>query len=104
MEKMLEKAKGIKGLKKTISTQAKIAGLKYHTEGEKEGMFKVFQKIYLSKVKSLLGFDQCTIFFTGAAPIEKKVKFKCFSLTLFNPFRHSTISYPWTSGLWRCTV
>jgi len=71
-EKMLEKAKDVKGLKKTISKQAKATGLKYHTEGEKEGLFKVFQKIYYSKVKALLGFDQCTHFVTGAAPIEKK--------------------------------
>eukprot|EP00092_Neocalanus_flemingeri_P011916 GFUD01012848.1.p1 GENE.GFUD01012848.1~~GFUD01012848.1.p1 ORF type:complete len:668 (-),score=205.23 GFUD01012848.1:491-2494(-) len=72
MEKMLEKGKDIKGLKKSISKQAKITGLKYHTEGEKEALFKVFQKIYYSKVKALLGFDQCTHYFTGAAPIEKK--------------------------------
>ena len=73
MEKMLEKGKDIKGLKKTISNQAKIAGLKFHTEGEKEGLFKIFQKVYFSKVKSLLGFDQCTHFLSAAAPIDKKV-------------------------------
>eukprot|EP00090_Calanus_glacialis_P001655 TRINITY_DN1118_c0_g1_i1.p1 TRINITY_DN1118_c0_g1~~TRINITY_DN1118_c0_g1_i1.p1 ORF type:complete len:660 (-),score=151.24 TRINITY_DN1118_c0_g1_i1:339-2318(-) len=71
-EKMLEKAKDVKGLKKTISKQAKLTGLKYHQEGDKEGLFKVFQKIYYSKVKALLGFDQCKWFFTGAAPIEQK--------------------------------
>ena len=70
---MLEKAKDVKGLKKTISKQAKLTGLKYHQEGDKEGLFKVFQKIYYSKVKALLGFDQCKWFFTGAAPIEQKV-------------------------------
>jgi len=72
MEKMMEKARDIKGLKKTISKQAKATGLKFHTEGDKEGMFKLFQKIYYSKVKALLGFDQCTHYFSGAAPIDKK--------------------------------
>lgn len=71
-EKMLEKAKDVKGLKKTISKQAKMTGLKFHQEGEGEGLFKVFQKVYYSKVKALLGFDQCKSFFTGAAPIEAK--------------------------------
>lgn len=71
-EKMLEKAKDVKGLKKTISKQAKLTGLKFHQDGEGEVLFKVFQKIYYSKVKALLGFDQCKSFFTGAAPIEQK--------------------------------
>jgi len=72
MEKMLEKAKDIKGLKKAISKQAKITGLKHHTEGDKDGLFKVFQKVYYSKVKALLGFGHCTHYFSGAAPIDKK--------------------------------
>ena len=45
MEKMLDRGKDIKGLKKKISKQAKQTGLKYHTEGEKEGLFKVFIKM-----------------------------------------------------------
>lgn len=72
MEKMLEKAKEVKGLKKAISKQAKLTGLKFHTEGEGDGLFKVFQKIYYSKVKGLLGFGDCKHFFSGAAPIDKK--------------------------------
>ena len=77
MEKMLDRGKVIKGLKKKISKQAKLTGLKYHTEGEKEGLFKVFVKMYFNKVKHILGFDQCTQYFTGAAPIEKKVSWMC---------------------------
>ena len=73
MEKMLEKAKDIKGLKKAISKQAKITGLKHHTEGDNDGLFKVFQKVYYTKVKALLGFVYCTHYFSGAAPIDKKV-------------------------------
>ena len=76
MEKMLEKAKDVKGLKKAISKQAKLTGLKFHTEGEGDGLFKVFQKIYYSKVKGLLGFGDCKHFFSGAAPIDKKVKYE----------------------------
>eukprot|EP00092_Neocalanus_flemingeri_P023238 GFUD01025198.1.p1 GENE.GFUD01025198.1~~GFUD01025198.1.p1 ORF type:complete len:664 (+),score=168.76 GFUD01025198.1:121-2112(+) len=72
MEKLLEKGKDIKGIKKTISKKAKIAGLKFHTEGENEGLYKVYQKIYYSKVKAILGLDLCTHFITGAAPIENK--------------------------------
>ena len=74
---MLDRGKDIKGLKKKISKQAKQTGLKYHTEGEKEGLFKVFVKMYFNKVKHILGFDQCTHYFTGAAPIEKKVSWMC---------------------------
>ena len=75
MEKMLEKAKEVKGLKKTISKQAKETGLKFNLKGEKEMLFKVFQKIYFGKVKELLGFGECKSFFSGAAPIDEKVKF-----------------------------
>jgi len=72
MEKMMEKAKEIKGLKKTISTKAKAVGLKFHTKGSHEAQFKLFQKIYYSKVKDVLGLDQCRLFLSGAAPIDKK--------------------------------
>ena len=70
---MLEKARDIKGLKKTISREAKKVGLKCNTEDKQTTMFKVFQKIYYTKVKTLLGLDQCTLFVTGAAPISREV-------------------------------
>ena len=73
MEKMLEKAREIKGLKKKISREAKRVGLKCNTEDRQTRMFKVFQKIYFSKVKSVLGLDQCVLFITGAAPISREV-------------------------------
>ena len=57
MEKMLEKAREIKGLKKKISREAKRVGLKCNTEERQSTMFKVFQKIYYAKVKTLLGLD-----------------------------------------------
>jgi len=72
MEKMLEKAKDIKGIKKTISKHAKKTGLKYNTQGESEGLYKVFQKIYFSKVKALLGFADSEAFFSAAAPIGEQ--------------------------------
>lgn len=72
MEKMMEKAKDIKGLKKTVSTKAKVVGLKYHTKGSHAAQFKIFEKIYFSKVKELLGFGDCRLFFSGAAPIDRK--------------------------------
>ena len=73
MEKMLEKAREIKGLKKKISREAKRVGLKCNTEERQTTMFKVFQKIYYTKVKTLLGLDQATYFFTAAAPISREV-------------------------------
>ena len=73
MEKMLEKAREIKGLKKKISAEAKRVGLKCNTEDRQTTMFKVFQKIYYTKVKTLLGLDQCILFVTGAAPISREV-------------------------------
>ena len=73
MEKMLEKAREIKGLKKKISREAKRVGLKCNTEERQTTMFKVFQKIYYTKVKTLLGLDQATYFFTAAAPIAREV-------------------------------
>ena len=36
MEKMLKKAKDIKGIKKTVSTKANLAALKYHKTGKGE--------------------------------------------------------------------
>ena len=66
-EKMLEKAKEVKGLKKTVSTKAKEVGLKHNTNGTNAAQFKMFQKIYFSKVKAILGLDECRHFFTGRA-------------------------------------
>ena len=73
MEKMLEKGREIKGLKKKIGREAKKVGLKCNTEERQTTMFKVFQKIYYTKVKTLLGLDQCSLFVTGAAPISREV-------------------------------
>ena len=70
---MLAKGRDIKGLKKTISTKAKEAGLKYHKEGGNDFEYKMYKKIIYSKVRAALGFDECIAFFTGAAPMEKKV-------------------------------
>ena len=70
---MLEKARDIKGLKKKVSQAAKKVGLKCNTEERETTMFKVFQKIYYTKVKTLLGLDQCGLFVTGAAPISREV-------------------------------
>jgi long-chain-fatty-acid--CoA ligase ACSBG len=72
MEGMLAKGRDIKGLKKTISTKAKEAGLKHHKEGGNDFEFKLYNKLVFSKVKGVLGFDECIAFITGAAPMEKK--------------------------------
>ena len=101
MEKMLEKAREIKGLKKKISREAKRVGLKCNTEERESRMFKVFQKIYYTKVKTLLGLDEATYFFTAAAPIAREV---CQLLsagvraTLSELCRLSTTSSRWTSS------
>ena len=68
---MLKKAKDIKGIKKTVSTKAKLTGLKYHKTVEGDGAYN-FKKIYFSKVKALLGFDQSQVFFSGAAPLMEQ--------------------------------
>ena len=52
MEKMLKKAKDIKGIKKTVSTKANLAALKYHKTGKGEGAYNFFKKIYFSNVMS----------------------------------------------------
>jgi len=72
MEKMLEKAKAVTGLKKTVSTKAKLVGLQWHKEGNNQKAFNFFQKIYFSKVKGLLGLDNVRSFFSAAAPLDKK--------------------------------
>ena len=101
MEKMLEKAREIKGLKKKISREAKRVGLKCNTEDRQTTMFKVFQKIYYTKVKTLLGLDQCILFVTGAASISREV---CYPGALprqtadYYLFRLSTTSCRWTSS------
>jgi len=82
MEKMMEKAKDVKGLKKTVSRKAKEIGLKYHTKGTNATEFKLFQKIYYSKVKALLGLDQCNAFMSGAAPIDRKTQNYFLSLDI----------------------
>ena len=100
MEKMLEKARDIKGLKKKIGREAKKVGLKCNTEERQTTMFKVFQKIYYTKVKTLLGLDQCVLFVTGAAPISREVCLQgaVIRLTYYELFRLSTTSCPWTSS------
>ena len=92
MEKMKEKAREIKGLKKKISTKAKQVGLKANLTEKETKMFKVFQKIYYSKVKEVLGLDQCQAFFSGAAPLTKEtaqyflsLDIKIMELTGVNP-------------------
>merc|ERR1712038_701824 len=82
MEKMLEKAKEVKGLKAKVSKKAKEIGLKYHTKGTNATEFKLFQKIYYSKVKTLLGLDQCQHFMSGAAPIDRKTQSYFLSLDI----------------------
>lgn len=82
MEKMLEKAKDVKGLKKTVSTKAKEVGLEYHTKGTSATGFKIFSKIYYSKVKALLGLDECNVFMSGAAPIDRKTQNYFLSLDI----------------------
>ena len=69
MEKMKEKAKDVKGLKKKISTKGKKVGLKCNTEDKETTLYRIFQKILFSKIKMALGLDQCDLFLSGAAPI-----------------------------------
>ena len=82
MEMMLKKAKDIKGIKKTVSTKAKLTGLKYHKTVEGEGAYNFFKKIYFSEVKALLGFDQCQVFFSGAAPLMEQTADYFLSLNI----------------------
>ena len=81
MEKMLKKAKDIKGIK-TVSTKAKLAALKYHYPGKGEGAYNFFKKIYFSNIKALLGFDQCQVFFSGATPLMEQTADYLLSLDI----------------------
>ena len=74
MEDMQAKGSEMKGLKKTIFMNAKVVGTKYHLEGGNDMAYKIFNKLVFSKVREELGLDQCRIFGTGAAPMEKEVK------------------------------
>ena len=74
MEGMKAKGRDLKGLRKTISMNAKVAGIKYHLEGGNDMAYKIFNKLVFSKVRKALGLDQCRIFGTGAAPMEKEVE------------------------------
>jgi len=71
MEKMKEKGRDVKGLKKKISTKAKEVGLKCNTKEKETASYHLFQKIVYSKIKEALGLDQAKYFFSGAAPISK---------------------------------
>jgi len=82
MEKMLEKGKAVTGLKKTVSTKAKLAGLEWHKNGTNEKTFKFYKKIYYSKVKVLLGLDQCRTFLSGAAPLMEQTSDYFLSLDI----------------------
>jgi len=83
MEKIAEKLKAIgaqtKGIKKKIATAAKSKGLKYSKSlqlggrGKKPGMYFLFDKIVLSKIKEKLGLDCCKFGFSGAAPISTEL-------------------------------
>ena len=89
---MLEKGRDIKGLKKKVSQEAKKVGLKCNTEERETTMFKVFQKIYYTKVKTLLGLDQCGLFVTGAAPISREVCLT-FPWNFSNPIPLKVMNY-----------
>merc|ERR1712242_302960 len=69
MEKMLEKAKEVTGLKKKISTKGKKVALKCNSQDKETALFHVFQKILFSKIKMALGLEECVAFLSGAAPI-----------------------------------
>ena len=71
MEKMKEKGRDVKGLKKKISTKAKEVGLKCNIKEKETASYHLFQKIVYSKIKEALGLDQAKYFFSGAAPISK---------------------------------
>ena len=72
-EGMMEKARTITGLKKTISANCKKAGLKHHLEGRDGFFYTLGKKAIYVKVKEALGLDRCHCFFSGAAPIHKDI-------------------------------
>ena len=82
MEKMKEKGRDVKGLKKKISTKAKAVGLKCNLEDKETGAFRLFDKIVYSKVKEALGLEQCEAYFSGAAPITKETVHYFLSLNI----------------------
>ena len=83
-EGMAAKGRELKGLKKSISTACKAAGLKHHLEGKDGVMYSVGKKAVYSKVRAALGLDRARLFFTGQAHdvilclLFSELSFACF--------------------------
>jgi long-chain-fatty-acid--CoA ligase ACSBG len=77
-EKMRAVGAANKGIKKKLATWAKGLGLEAYRNEEVGGsglyppLYWLAKKLVLSKVRVALGFDECTSFFTGAAPTSKE--------------------------------
>merc|ERR1712045_71441 len=81
-EKMMEAAKANTGLKKRLSELAKEASFEHHQalmEGKPGNslQYRIAQKVVMSKVAKVLGFDRARGFYSSAAPLSEDV-FKYF--------------------------
>lgn len=96
MEGMRDKGRDIKGLKKTISTKCKEAGIQHHLHNKDGIMWKFGQKAIYPKVKEALGLDKCRHFYTGAAPIaqETLVYFLSLDIVILELFGMTEVTGP----------
>lgn len=78
-EAMLAQGRGVTGLKATIAGWAKGKGTAKHEIDQDNNLsgtpfgYGLANSLVFSKVKTALGFTDCKIFITGAAPIAKSV-------------------------------
>lgn len=92
------------GIKKSISTWAKAKGTEYSNNCQfggsraKPGCFGCANALVFSKVKALLGLDQCKWFFTGAAAIAKDTLeyFAQLDIPIYEVFGQSECTGPHT--------
>ena len=101
-ERMEESAAGISGLKKTLVRWAKEKGLAGNRNREQNlplpwGWWFA-NKLVFKNVREALGFSNCRIFMSGAAPINKEVVefFMCLNIPILEVYGMSESSGPHT--------
>lgn len=112
MEKMVQLGRETTGVKKMLSTWAKgcasehCSRMQWGNGGGAPWGYGCANSMVLSKIKEALGFDQCTGFFTAAAPISVDTinYFSSLDIPLYELFGQSECTGPHTSsktGAWK---
>lgn len=116
-ETMMAVSRSTTGIKKTLATWAKAKGhaktelAQYPTTNEKHNggvpsMYGCANALVLNNVKKALGFDQCKLCFTAAAPISIEILhyFGSLDIAVYEVFGQSECTGPHTSnfpGAWK---